>query len=476
MKTFLLAALFLFICTRDVVFAQNKTLGVGITTPNPNAALHIESPTGNQGVIMPRLTTEQRSTMSSLLTAADQGLMLFDTDAKEYFVWDGTGWKSSSQFSITDPANTGDGLVVSTQGLGAAGRFTIRNSATYAHAVYGENNGDSTSAAVHGNHIGNGFGVFGKSAGTKFSSAAVYGEHVGTGDAAGAFRISNPASPYSALYGETNGSGPAVYGNQVGLGRGGQFQITNPSNTQAAIRSYTAGQGNAGFFTINNPENTNAVVLAESNGTGAAIEARNTGTGNGFAGSFHNTDSANNYPAIQASTAGAASGVRVMQTTGRGGGIDVFMQNVTSPGSGVHVDQGGQGHAGFFAVTNATSGAPSLKTVSNGSGAALEVDQANNGMAIQMINGGLKYSVANINNAGTITVVAAVYKLNTTGTYTLPTNVPEGTFCKVFNGDSSGANVTIDPVFVLGVQSTSTIGPGTLRDFIFLNGNWYENP
>jgi hypothetical protein len=66
--------------------AQNKTLGVGVVTPNPNAALHVESPTANQGFIMPRLTTAQRTATSfvSALAAVDNGLLVYDTDLKIY--------------------------------------------------------------------------------------------------------------------------------------------------------------------------------------------------------------------------------------------------------------------------------------------------------------------------------------------------------------------------------------------------------
>src|SRR5689334_1273574 len=75
--------------------AQNKTLGVGTATPNSNAALHVESPTNNQGFIMPRLTTAQRTSISPL-SATDAGLMVYDTDAKNVFIWDGTTWKNTN--------------------------------------------------------------------------------------------------------------------------------------------------------------------------------------------------------------------------------------------------------------------------------------------------------------------------------------------------------------------------------------------
>ncbi len=316
-------------------YAQNKSLGVGVATPNPNAALHVESPTGNQGAIMPRLTTAQRNAMSAILGATDAGLLLYDNNEKVLYIWNGNAWESSAKirypqvdtistlppngnalrivyngtdvgnfgvahfenmnpnsgfsaifgrtnsatngaadFMVSNPANTNDAVGATTNALnGRAGAFNLNNAGSRNHALYAQSNGDSTGSAVHGNNIGNGFGVFGKSAGTKFASAAVYGEHIGTGDAAGAFRINNPANTYSALYGETNGSGPAIFGNQLGLGRAGQFQIGNATNTNAALRGFTSGLGNAGFFTINNVANDSSALYITTNGTGNAITA-----------------------------------------------------------------------------------------------------------------------------------------------------------------------------------------------------------
>ena len=50
MKNFIL--LFVFMLALAVhAQAQNKTFSIGPTSPNLNAALHVESPTNNQGVI-----------------------------------------------------------------------------------------------------------------------------------------------------------------------------------------------------------------------------------------------------------------------------------------------------------------------------------------------------------------------------------------------------------------------------------------
>ena len=48
--------------TTSAVFSQNN-VGIGTTTPNPNAALDIQST--NQGVLVPRLTTAQRTAIAT---------------------------------------------------------------------------------------------------------------------------------------------------------------------------------------------------------------------------------------------------------------------------------------------------------------------------------------------------------------------------------------------------------------------------
>ncbi len=55
MKKLLLLSIIVF--TGSILKGQNKTFAVGTTTLNPNAALQVDAPNGNQGVLIPRLTT-----------------------------------------------------------------------------------------------------------------------------------------------------------------------------------------------------------------------------------------------------------------------------------------------------------------------------------------------------------------------------------------------------------------------------------
>ncbi len=55
-----------------------------------NALLEIHSQNGNKGILIPRLSTAQRTAIAT--AAADEGLTVYDTDTKTFWVWDGTQW------------------------------------------------------------------------------------------------------------------------------------------------------------------------------------------------------------------------------------------------------------------------------------------------------------------------------------------------------------------------------------------------
>jgi hypothetical protein len=66
--------------------AQNN-VGIGTTTPNPKAALDISSTT--KGLLIPSMTTAQRTA----ITTPPNGLMVYDTDRKSFYHYDGSLWR-----------------------------------------------------------------------------------------------------------------------------------------------------------------------------------------------------------------------------------------------------------------------------------------------------------------------------------------------------------------------------------------------
>lgn len=90
------------LCTLIVAssaFAQNN-VGIGTTTPSPDAALEVRST--NQGVLVPRLTTTQRNAIAT----PTEGLLVYDTDVNCFFFYESTAatWQSLCNAGGTGPA------------------------------------------------------------------------------------------------------------------------------------------------------------------------------------------------------------------------------------------------------------------------------------------------------------------------------------------------------------------------------------
>ena len=78
---------------------QTGSVGIGTSTPNPNAILDITAPNNDQGLLMPRLTTTQRTALGTTINAgstpsASNSLLVYDTNLKQYFYWDTNVWST----------------------------------------------------------------------------------------------------------------------------------------------------------------------------------------------------------------------------------------------------------------------------------------------------------------------------------------------------------------------------------------------
>lgn len=419
-------------------YAQNKTLGVGVATPNPNAALHVESPGGNQGFIMPRLTTVQRLAMNSLLTGTDKGLMLYDTDMNAVFIWDGLAWGTTSEVENLDPNSTTDAFTVLNTGKGSAARLTTNNSTSKMPVLWAETNSDSA------------------------LSAPIYGLNTGTGDVAASFRIANTASNKPALFVESNGTGrvatflrtgtgggPTVFANVKNTGHGfwsehegtngyaAILQSVNASNPSPAVfvealgsgfslfvqksqatstgvalySEHLGASGEAGRFVVNNASHNISALHATTNGTGNAISAQ-TATGwtalhavrdgatNGNAAVIQINDAANTYPALQVNNVGSGPALNSV-TTGTGFAGNFVVENIESMASSVYAETKGggtsisattmsgwsalhakregtgNGHAGFFEILNADNQNAALQVNNAGTGSAGSFNNSN---------------------------------------------------------------------------------------------------
>jgi hypothetical protein len=79
-----------------VLGGATNPLSVGIGTDAPNVLASLTLEDTNKGLLLNRLTTALRTSLGSSLTAAEHGMLVYDTEDKAVYVWDGTQWLSAT--------------------------------------------------------------------------------------------------------------------------------------------------------------------------------------------------------------------------------------------------------------------------------------------------------------------------------------------------------------------------------------------
>jgi hypothetical protein len=74
-------------------------VGIGTTTPSNNAILELNST--NSGLLLPRMTSAQRTAISAS-AISDKGLQVFDTTTNSLWFWNGTAWIEQDKKNIYD--------------------------------------------------------------------------------------------------------------------------------------------------------------------------------------------------------------------------------------------------------------------------------------------------------------------------------------------------------------------------------------
>lgn len=432
------------------VFSQNKSLGVGTTTPNPNAALHVESPTNNQGIIIPRLSTAQRTGITPTLVAGDIGLIIFDTDLRALAIWNGSGWDLGSK--VGAPINIAN------------------NAATGSAAVLENSNAGNANPALVVNTSGSGSAIT--------TNAPIVSQHTGPSVSSGVFINQNAANPNAALYTQTAGTGPVVSALSLGSNSAAIFEVNNAANASSVMNVSTNGTGAAANLSITNGASTSPILTLNTTGSGNAITANapiqasafvgdgsgltnlppvsfplstaqattlplldltNTGTGvaasftinnagntasalavttagTGFAGEFRTTNTAHNTATLGAesnsNTAGSAAiGGRMIGTGGPAGYFQI--NNAANNYAAVTGLTNGTNGGGYFQNTNATNAFSTLSSLTNGTGPAgyfQNTNAANTSSTVYGVTNGSGNAIAirgDITNAAN--TAAAVY-------------------------------------------------------------------
>lgn len=135
-KVYFLAGFLIFF--NLMAYGQNS-VGIGIVNPNKNAVLELVSPGNNQGLLVPKLTTAQRTAPSFLssLTTSENGLLIFDQDEDKFYFWQANQWQPlktglelTAGDGITIAGNTVSAIPQDLQLVGSTLTITNNTSAT----------------------------------------------------------------------------------------------------------------------------------------------------------------------------------------------------------------------------------------------------------------------------------------------------------------------------------------------------------
>lgn len=243
--------LMLMLASATPSFSQNN-IGIGTTTPNASAILDITST--NKGLLIPRVTTAQRTTIISPVI----GLLVFDTDTKTLWAYDGNAWKDLSS-------------------NGGSGNFSLPfsqtiNTATSALLITNQ----GTAAAIEGastNELG--IGITAKTTGEYGWGLLAFSNRPGA-KAINAFADSGTVfNGENQFTGNTN---TLMSLTNRGLGKTASVQLNNNSNTAANMQIAGNHLGEQLLIYQTNALNSKPSVSVNNSGTGAGIDiASNSG-------------------------------------------------------------------------------------------------------------------------------------------------------------------------------------------------------
>ena len=76
-----------------LTYGQNS-VGIGTEEPNPRAVLHLVSPTNSQGLLIPSMSTDQRTSEAFVasLSSSENGLLVYDSDDDTFYHWVDERW------------------------------------------------------------------------------------------------------------------------------------------------------------------------------------------------------------------------------------------------------------------------------------------------------------------------------------------------------------------------------------------------
>ena len=315
----------------DVIY-NSGSVGVGTAAPNSKAVLDVDAAGNDKGVLLPRLTTAQRTAISGL-GASEEGLLVYDESTDSFWFWSGSEWQEMGTAGLAD--NLGNHTA--TQNIKLNGNFL-------------SNDGGNEGIFVDGS--GN-VGI-----GTNFPFSRLSIKQSADAVSEG-FRITNTAGNWiGALYMSGNGF------------------VVNSRGTGSDNLILNEGGGNVGVGT------TTPATALEVSGTVTATAF--VGDGSGLTGITASGDDLGNHTATQ------NLNLNSNYLSGDGGNEGVFVDNngkvgigTNTPGSRLDVTASASNDTLVTLRNDGNSGGSVLTASSATSGAADIVDFQNGSFVVQ---------------------------------------------------------------------------------------------
>ena len=131
----------------DVIY-NSGSVGVGAAAPNSNAVLDVDAAGNDKGVLLPRLTTAQRTAISGL-GASEEGLLVYDESTDSFWYWSGSQWQEMGSAGGDDLGNH-----TATQALDLNNNNITNGGTVTATASVGDGSG-LTGITASGDDLGN---------------------------------------------------------------------------------------------------------------------------------------------------------------------------------------------------------------------------------------------------------------------------------------------------------------------------------
>ncbi len=361
--TVFLVALFIY----NIHLNAQNNVGIGTTTPDVNAILELSSTT--KGLLVPRLTTVQRTAMNPSLTGTQKGLLVFDTTDNVFYFWDGSAWTQIGAGSAPACVTLDEAYNCGGNGMGR----TIN--ANYGTLQINLSNTSVNTEAITATASAG-------TSGTPSTAVAAQNSAYGVGVYAENTNISNPYNALEAHSSSSNQYTSAVAGYYDGTDKG--------IGVYGSVYTASANGGIAGVMGVNartdggygvNGQGFNGVVGETNYQMGAGVWGQNydaLGSGNGCG-----VIGDGNY-GVWGQTSYGASGTFGLNTRTDGGigvegqgfngvagitiqglGYGIYGENSSTGTTDNNIGVAGTGWVGVFGESN-NNGGPGFGVYSNG--------------------------------------------------------------------------------------------------------------